>query len=280
VSFLLYKRFGGNKMLNKIGRTLEAVRVQNPLVHNITNVVVTNFTANGLLALGASPVMAYSKLEVADMAKIAGALVLNIGTLNENEVEAMLIAGKAANENGVPVILDPVGAGATSYRTKTARQILEQVNISLIRGNAAEIANVVGEDWVIKGVDAGEGNSDIKGLAQRAAAKLKTVVAITGAEDVITDGTTTFVGYNGHPILTKVTGTGCLLTSVIGAFAAVETKLLQAAVSAIVTYGVAAEIAYEKSCGEGPGRFQIEFLNQLALVSPEDVTRLGKVEQL
>jgi hydroxyethylthiazole kinase len=267
------------KMLEKIGRTLEAVRVQNPLVHNITNVVVTNFTANGLLALGASPVMAYSKLEVADMAKIAGALVLNIGTLNENEVEAMLIAGKSANESGVPVILDPVGAGATPYRTKTARQIVENVKISLIRGNAAEIANVVGEDWVIKGVDAGEGNSDIKGLAQRAAVKLKTVVAITGAEDVITDGTITFVGYNGHPILTKVTGTGCLLTSVIGAFAAVEANLLEAAVSAIITYGVAAEIAHDKSAGEGPGRFQYELLNQLALVTPEDVTRLGKVEQ-
>ncbi|HSU79732.1 MAG TPA: hydroxyethylthiazole kinase [Candidatus Angelobacter sp.] len=266
-------------MLEKIGCTLEAVRQQNPLVHNITNVVVTNFTANGLLALGASPVMAYSKMEVADMAKLAGALVLNIGTLNEHEVEAMLIAGKAANEAGVPVILDPVGAGATPYRTKTARQIAEKINLSMIRGNAAEVANVVGENWVIKGVDAGVGQSDRKELAQRAAQSLKTVVAVTGAEDIITDGTTTFVGYNGHPILTKVTGTGCLLTSIIGAFAAVESNVIEAAVSAIVSYGVAAEIAYEKSGGEGPGRFQIELLNQLALVSPEDITRLGKVER-
>ncbi|MED4973982.1 hydroxyethylthiazole kinase, partial [Geobacillus thermoleovorans] len=120
---------------------LERVREENPLVHNITNVVVTNWTANGLLALGASPVMAYAKEEVGEMAKLAGALVLNIGTLNDKEVEAMLVAGQAANEAGVPVIFDPVGAGATRYRTETARRIAEQVKLAVIRGNAAEIAN-------------------------------------------------------------------------------------------------------------------------------------------
>jgi hydroxyethylthiazole kinase len=266
-------------ILEKVSRTLAAVREKNPLVHNITNVVVTNFTANGLLALGASPVMAYSKMEVADLAKIAGALVLNIGTLNEMEVEAMLLAGKAANEAGVPVILDPVGAGATPYRTATARQLLEQLTISIIRGNAAELANVIGETWSIKGVDAGEGQHDIIGLAERAAVQLKMVVAITGAEDVITDGITTYVAYNGHPLLTKVTGTGCLLTSVIGAFRAVLADPVEAAVSAIVSYGVAAEVAYKKIADNSPGSFQIEFLNQLAQCTPEEVKRFGNVKK-
>jgi hydroxyethylthiazole kinase len=156
---------------------------------------------------------------------------------------------------------------------------LEQLTISIIRGNAAELANVIGETWTIKGVDAGKGQHDHIGLAKRAAAQLNTVVAITGAEDVITDGTTTYVGYNGHPILTKVTGTGCLLTSVIGAFAAVLDEPVEAAVSAIISYGVAAELAYDKTAENGPGSFQIEFLNQLANCTPEDVRRLGKVNK-
>ncbi|WEG14637.1 hydroxyethylthiazole kinase [Pullulanibacillus sp. KACC 23026] len=267
-------------MLERIGETLEKVRLTTPLVHNITNVVVTNYTANGLLALGASPVMAYSRKEVADMAKIAGALVLNIGTLNEDVVEAMLIAGQSANEKGVPVIFDPVGAGATPYRTETARQLVESINMTLIRGNAAELANVVGEAWAIKGVDSSEGNGNVRELAYRAAKKLNTVVTITGPEDVVTDGNVTYVCTNGHPLLTKVTGTGCLLTSVIGAFAAVESDPLKAAASALTVYGVAAELAYAKSGEEGPGRFQIELLNQLALVSPNDIIQNGRLEQL
>lgn len=258
--------------------TLEMVRSVKPLVHNITNVVVTNFTANGLLALGASPVMAYAKEEAADMAKISGALVLNIGTLNETEIEAMILAGKSANKHDVPVIFDPVGAGATQYRTDTAKRILDEVKISVIRGNAAEIANVAGRQWSIKGVDAGEGEGDVIALAQTAAEQLGTVVVVTGKDDIVTDGKTTYAVHNGHPILTKVTGTGCLLTSVIGAFAAVESDLLLASVSALVFYGVAAEQAAKKKGSKGPGSFQIEFLNQLALVSSADVEKKGDFE--
>ena len=258
---------------------LQKVRQANPLVHNITNVVVTNFTANGLLALGASPVMAYAKEEVADMAKIAGALVLNIGTLHPEEVEAMLIAGKAANEAGVPVVFDPVGAGATPYRTETARNIAAAVKLSVIRGNAAEIANVIGETWKIKGVDAGEGSGDVVALAEKAAAQLQTVVAITGKDDVVTDGKTTYVIHNGHPLLTKVTGTGCLLTSVIGAFAAVEQDVLKAAAAALVSYGVAAEVAAGEAGEQGFGSFQIAFLNALSRIGAEEIGRYGRIEQ-
>jgi hydroxyethylthiazole kinase len=259
--------------------TLQKVRERNPLVHNITNVVVTNFTANGLLALGASPVMAYAAEEVADMAKIASSLVLNIGTLNSQTVESMIIAGKSANDNNVPVIFDPVGAGATLYRTETAQRIMKEVKVSIIRGNAAEIANVVGEKWEIKGVDAGETKGNVVDLAKTAAKKMNCVVVITGKEDVITDGETTYVVANGHPILTKVTGTGCLLTSVIGAFAGVEKDLLQAAVAALTYYGIAAEKAAKQTAEQGPGSFQIEFLNQLSLVSEVDINQFSSVRR-
>lgn len=157
-------------MMNRqdAAQAIEKVRKENPLVHNMTNNVVTNFTANGLLALGASPVMAYAREEAADMAKIAGALVLNIGTLSLEVVESMIIAGKSANEHGVPVILDPVGAGATPFRTASAQRIMRKVKISAVRGNAAEIANTLGEEsWVIKGVDAGEEKGDRIALAKK-----------------------------------------------------------------------------------------------------------------
>jgi len=265
---------------DKLYVTLETVRRERPLVHNITNVVVTNFTANGLLALGASPVMAYAIEEVADMAKLASSLVLNIGTLNSQTVDAMILAGKAANEHDVPVIFDPVGAGATPYRTDTARKLLSEVKVSVIRGNAAEIANVVGEKMDIKGVDVGETNGNFIDLAIAAAQKLKCLVVITGKEDVVSDGENTYVVANGHPILTKVTGTGCLLTSVIGAFAGIEKDLLQASVAAISFYGIAAEKAAEKTADQGPGSFQSEFLNQLALVSEEDFQLYASIKKV
>ncbi|QDY83847.1 hydroxyethylthiazole kinase [Paenibacillus polymyxa] len=242
-------------------------KVQNskPLVHNITNVVVTNFTANGLYALGASPVMAYAPEEVADMAKIAGALVLNIGTLNRELVDAMIIAGQSANAHGIPVLLDPVGAGATSFRTESALRILKEINISLVRGNAAEVAHLIGEAREIKGVDAGDsadsGNVD---LAVRAAQTLHTMVAITGKEDVITDGVEVRLISGGDALLTKVTGTGCLLTSVLGAFAAVEPNLLLAGTAGLAFYSAAASRAAGHTAKLGPGSFQIAFLDELA----------------
>jgi hydroxyethylthiazole kinase len=257
---------------------LQKVRQKRPLIHNITNLVVTNFTANGLLALGASPVMAYAKEEVAEMAKIASGLVLNIGTLNSEEVEAMLIAGESANKHQVPIIFDPVGAGATTYRTETARKIMEQLDITVIRGNAAEIANVIGEAWEIKGVDAGDGAGDQIGLAQKAAKQLKTIVAITGKDDVVTDGITTYVIRNSHPLLTRVTGAGCLLSSVVGAFVAAEKDHLLATMSALLYYGIAGEIAAEKTSEQGIGSFQVEFLNQLSKITGEQIEQYASVQ--
>ncbi|WP_289306533.1 hydroxyethylthiazole kinase [Paenibacillus terrae] len=268
-------------MLDKKALLLQNMRDTNPLIHNITNVVVTNFTANGLLALGASPVMAYAKEEVADMARIAGALVLNIGTLNEELVESMIVAGLSANEHGVPVLLDPVGAGATPFRTASALRILDRVKVDIVRGNAAEVAQIIGEDMQIKGVDAGEtGDLNIPQLAVKTAHQLNTIVAITGKEDVITDGRIGWIIENGHGMLTKVTGAGCLLTSVLGAFAAVENDRLTAGMVALAVYGVAAEMAAERKGAEGPGSFQIELLNMLFAVTPDDVRQYGRVRPL
>ncbi|MGG4346225.1 hydroxyethylthiazole kinase [Paenibacillus lautus] len=253
----------------EVSALLTKVQQTSPLVHNMTNVVVTNFTANGLYALGASPVMAYAPEEVADMAAIAGALVLNIGTLNRELVDAMIVAGQSANVHGVPVLLDPVGAGATRFRTESALRILSEVKVSLVRGNAAEVAHLVGEEREIKGVDAGNSTgSDHAELAVRAARALGTIVAITGEEDVITDGTGVRIITGGNALLTKVTGAGCLLTSVLGAFAAVEPNLLLAGTAGLAFYGAAAASAAERTADLGPGSFQLAFLDELAKLRP------------
>ncbi|GIP53082.1 hydroxyethylthiazole kinase [Paenibacillus vini] len=252
-----------------------------PLVHNMTNVVVTNFTANGLYALGASPVMAYAPEEVADMAKVAGAVVLNIGTLNSDLVEAMVIAGRSANENGVPVLLDPVGAGATRFRTESSLRIMREVRVSLVRGNAAEIAHLIGETREIKGVDAGDsGSYDNAILAVRAAQELGTVVAITGREDVITDGKLCRVISGGDALMTQVTGTGCLLTSVLGAFSAVEEDLLLAGTAGLAFYGTAAARAAERTAAFGPGSFQTAFLDELAKLHPHSLKGYASVREI
>lgn len=263
--------------VKQLGSILKKVRENNPLVHNITNVVVTNFTANGLLALGASPVMAYAKEEVADMAAIAGALVLNMGTLDETVVHAMHLAGQSANAHQVPVVFDPVGAGATPYRTAVARRMMDEVKVSVLRGNAAEVSNVIGREWAIKGVDAGDGAGDAGALAREAAVALGCVVVVTGPDDYVSDGKVTYKISNGTPLLTRVTGTGCLLSSVIGAFAAVEPDAVLASVSALAFYGVAAEEAVKLSGGGRPGAFQEELLNQLHLVTAEQVEQGAQV---
>ncbi len=258
---------------------LQKVRQKNPLVHNITNAVVTNFTANGLLALGASPFMADGIEEVADVAMIADAVLFNMGTLNESIVNSILTAGKVANKCNVPIVFDPVGAGATSYRTAIAQQIPKEIKLTVLRGNVAEVAHVIGESWSIKGVDAGAGEGNVIQLAQKAAHSLGCIVVVTGQDDVITDGRTTYVASNGHPILTKVTGSGCLLGSVIAAFLSVaEQQQIESVTEAVAFYGIAAEIAAGKS--QGPGSFQIEFLNQLALVTPEVVQQRSNIQKL
>ncbi|WP_434752827.1 hydroxyethylthiazole kinase [Paenibacillus amylolyticus] len=262
---------------------LERVRSLNPLVHNITNLVVAPFTANGLLALGASPFMAYAHEEVADVARMAGAVVLNIGTLDERVVQSIRLAGQSANAYHVPVVLDPVGAGATAYRTDTIQMLVRELRLTVLRGNVAEVAHVIGVPWNIKGVDAGAGEGDRIGIAERAAQQLGCIVVITGQYDIITDGYHTFLTSNGHALLTQVTGAGCLLSSVIGAFAAIAKPgqdMLNSVVEATSYYGVAAEQAAVRTAHQGPGNFQIELLNQLAQVTPSMLSEHAQIRQI
>lgn len=197
---------------------LNLVRKQNPLVHCITNIVVTNFSANGLLALGASPFMSTMPEEVEEIQNFAGALLINIGTINKLDVEAMILAGQAANRTGVPVVLDPVGAGATAYRRQVVQQILDKVNVSAIRGNVSEIAFLAGVKWESKGVDASQGDGNIAEIALTAAQKYQCIIAVSGEIDYISDGKQVAKIANGTPLFPKVTGSGCLLGAVVGAF--------------------------------------------------------------
>jgi hydroxyethylthiazole kinase len=263
---------------------VERVREKRPLVHNITNVVVTNIVANALLAAGASPVMAYAEQEVGDMARIAAALALNMGTLDERVIQAMLLAGRAANEAGVPVIFDPVGVGATPYRNEAARRILDGLQVTVLRGNAGEIGVLLGAGGEVKGVDsvsAGEG------LAERMlsfAREHRLVLIATGETDIVTDGDTLWQLRNGHPLLAAITGSGCMLTGILGAFAGAAGKqadlrtYAEACVAALAYYNVAAELAAVRA--EGPGTFHSALFDALYTLDASTVQRRAQISQM
>lgn len=255
---------------------LTAIRKQRPMVHNITNIVVANFSANGLLALGASPAMANAPEEVEEMASHANALVLNIGTCTQTQVKAMLLAGKAANKQGIPVILDPVAVGATTFRINAIKEILAEIDVAVIRGNTAEIAYLGELAAEMKGADALIDEVDPK-IAMRVAKKHATIVIATGKTDIITNGESYTLCENGVPMLPYVTGSGCLLTAVIGAFVSVGDDTYQASVQAVTSYGVAAEQAMDKV--QGPGTFATALIDQLYNVTERKVREHAKIRE-
>jgi hydroxyethylthiazole kinase len=257
------------------GQTLRELRERKPLVHQITNYVVMNETANATLALGALPVMAHAPQEVEEMAAAAGALVLNIGTLSDHWIEAMLLAGKAADG---PIVLDPVGAGATRYRTDTAKRLLDELDVAVVRGNAAEIATLAGREAEIRGVESiGAADSGAE-LARAAARMLGTVAAVTGATDHITDGECLITVSNGHELLGTVSGTGCMSTAVTGAFlAAKPEEPLEAAAEALVAFGVAGENAARDA--KGPGTFHAALYDALYNLDPTTLDERARVEE-
>jgi hydroxyethylthiazole kinase len=258
------------------GATLAIVRERKPLVHNITNYVVMTETANATLALGALPVMAHAKEEVAEMVALAGALVLNIGTLSELWIESMLIAGKAANECGVPVVLDPVGAGATGYRTRTAQRLLDEIDVAVLRGNAGEIATLVGVEAEVRGVESVDAGGDPAELARTAARTLGRVVSVTGPVDNVSDGERVAAVSNGHALLASITGTGCMSTAITGCFLAGKEDPFEAAAEALVALGVAGEDA--AAGASGPGSFHVNLYDALAALDPATLTSRAKVE--
>ena len=252
------------------------VREKSPLVHNITNYVVMNNTANALLAIGASPVMAHALEEVKDMVAIASVLVINMGTPSEKWVEAMLLAGKAAHEKGIPVVFDPVGVGATPYRNKVAASIVSICKPSVIRGNASEIMALAKESATTKGVDSTASSNAALNAAKRLSRETGAIVVISGEEDFVTDGKDVYSVKNGSPLMPKVTGMGCTATAIIGAFAAVNPDLMAAATHAMAVMGVAGELAARKA--DGPGTMQLHFLDTLYNLTAETLAELAKIE--
>jgi hydroxyethylthiazole kinase len=240
---------------------VERVRSQSPLVHNITNFVVMNNTANGLLALGAAPVMAHAEEEMADIVAIASALVINIGTLSKGWVPAMFLAAEHAAKRGLPIILDPVGAGASAYRTQTVLDLLKAVKPTIIRGNASEIMAIQGAGGATRGVDSSHGSGDALEAARALHAELGSVICISGAVDCIVGDRGIGMIRNGHPLMTRVTGLGCTASALCGALAAVTPDPWQAAAQTMAIMGVAGEIAADRA--EGPGSLQLQFLDAL-----------------
>jgi hydroxyethylthiazole kinase len=264
------------ELARKAADNLAALRENKPLIHNITNFVVMNYTANALLAMGASPVMAHAINEVEDMVAFAGALVLNIGTLPDDWVAAMIKAGRKASALETPIILDPVGAGATPLRTASAKKIVDQTRISVIRGNASEILSLRDENSKTRGVDSIHSVDEAAETARLLARELNTTLAITGPVDLITDGRRVVRVSNGHRLMGRVTGTGCTATVTIGAFLSVDSDALSAAATALAFFGLAGEIAGESAAA--PGSFMIHLLDALYTIAPEKLAQNCKIQ--
>jgi hydroxyethylthiazole kinase len=259
------------------GADLRTLRERKPLVHQITNYVVMNETANATLSLGALPVMAHAHEEVEELASVAGALVLNIGTLSGYWIESMLLAAQAANRAGVPIVLDPVGAGATRLRTETAKRILAEREIAVVRGNAAELATLAGRQAEIRGVESIGASDSGAELAHAAASALGCVAAVTGPVDHVSDGERSLAISNGHELLGTVSGTGCMATAVTGSFLAIASdRPLEAAAEALVAFGVAGEDAARDA--KGPGTFHARLYDALYNLDPETLDGRARVE--
>jgi hydroxyethylthiazole kinase len=254
---------------------LEEIRARKPLVHNITNYVVMNNTANALLALGASPAMVHASEEVEEFVALSAALVVNIGTLSPPWVAAMLQAVRIATARGTPWVLDPVGAGATRYRTQTSAT-LAGLKPACIRGNASEIMVLAGATAEkTRGVDTSHGSADALAPALQLAKATGAVVAVTGATDYVTDGDALIGLSNGHPLMAKVTGLGCTATALVGAALAVEKDRLTAVAAGLSYLAIAGEIAAEKS--PGPGSLQLYLLDALHQLDAATIQRRLKI---
>lgn len=261
---------------DKAAQNLSELRKQKPLVHNITNFVVMNVTANALLSMGASPVMAHAPNEVEEMVSFAGSLVLNIGTLTDAWVSAMETAAKKAARNDTPIILDPVGSGATSLRTASAKRLIQTGGLSVIRGNASEVLSLRDNNSRTKGVDSIHAVDEAADTAKILAAELQTTLAITGPVDLVTDGESVLRITNGDPLMAYVTGTGCMATATIGAFLAVDQNPVTATATALAFFGLAGEIAARKA--QAPGSFMVALLDALYTLTPKDLADGCRIE--
>ncbi len=245
-----------------------------PLVHMITNYVTVNDCANVCICAGGSPVMTDAAEDVPDMVGLASAVVLNIGTLNCRTVESMILAGKTANAKGIPVILDPVGVGATKYRTETAERILAEVKVSVIKGNQGEISILAGLGGEVRGVDSAKGADDIAEAAKALASKTGCIVAATGPADYVSDGKTVITLKNGSKWMSTVSGTGCMLSAVVGAYVGACGPNIESVASAISVLNIASEIAADSGKVGGPASFKVALLDSLYSLDAAKIDRL------
>jgi hydroxyethylthiazole kinase len=259
----------------QISDLFSLVREKHPLVHHITNYVTVNDCANITLCAGGAPVMADAAEEVEEMAAVASALVLNIGTLNRVQIESMELAGRMANDRKIPVILDPVGAGATQYRTKTVRRLLDVIDITILKGNAGEIGVLAGADANVRGVDSHGLTGDALEITRDFAKSAGLTVAMSGATDIITDGKHTLLVDNGHPMMGSISGTGCMAASVIGTFTAESKNPVLASAAALAAFGIAGERA--AACARGPMSFKTALFDELAALSPQDLATVARI---
>ena len=267
-----------NPINTQIAEALARIRREKPLIHHITNLVVMNDTANVTLHVGALPVMAHAVEEVAETTRTAQALVLNLGTPTASRVEAMFVAGREANRAGIPIVMDPVGAGATPFRTQTGLRLLETLRVAVVRGNAGEIGSLSGAGGRVRGVESVAGGGNPVTLARDAASAWDAVVTISGKQDVVSDGAQTWGVDNGHPWLTTLTGTGCMATTLIAAFAAVERDYLLAALGGMACLGLAAELAAGRA--GGPASFKVALFDRLYHLSPEQLAAGARLVRL
>ena len=258
-----------------ISTALSTLRRQNPLVHNITNFVVMNNTANALLAIGASPVMAHAVDEVEEMTALASALVINIGTLSQEWIKAMELAMATAQQKGVPIVFDPVGAGATTFRTRTCLDLLSNIHPAVIRGNASEIMALAGSKATTKGVDSNAAGYEAEEAALAVAHTYSCVTCVSGAVDFITDGKGCARVRNGHPMMPKVTGLGCTASALCGAFCAVSRDYLAATTHAMAILGICGELAADKA--QGPGTLQVHIIDALYNLNTETISLKCKI---
>ena len=261
-------------LMKTVSDMMQKVRVTCPLVHHITNYVTVNNCANMCICAGGSPVMSDAAEDVPDMVKLASSLVLNIGTLNPRTVESMLIAGKKANELGIPIILDPVGVGATQYRTDTAWNLIDSLKIDVIKGNHGEISVLAGLGGRVRGVDSESGGNEIGEAARILAEKTGAIVAATGEVDYVSDGETITELSNGSPAMGSVSGTGCMLSSVVGAYVGACGVSVDSVVAAISVLNIASEVAVNEGKVYGPGSFKTKLFDAVYNLSEEDVDRL------
>lgn len=255
------------------------VREKNPLVHCITNYVTVNDVANAVLAVGGSPIMADDEAEVEEIISISNALVINIGTLNKFTINAMLKAGQFANKKNIPVIFDPVGVGVSSLRNTTAEKLLGSVKFSAIRGNLSEIGFCAEKNTSAHGVDSNISDEKFSAseVAKIVAEKFNCIAIVTGAKDIVTDGKNFAIISNGVSLMNKVTGTGCMLSGILGAYLGASENPFNSAVAAVSSMGIAGEISFEKNKNLGTGNFHIGILDALSIIDDKIILERGKI---